>query len=115
VTIGKKQNKDRQGMKSARKSASQGYYDRLRPEQDKNNKRRDRRWQAITSIKRTMEIMGTPGGHVMVLGILDIEYFLIYFALTKSYPRKEKYGSAKEYTLRLKKNVVLGFIICQKE
>jgi hypothetical protein len=28
VTIGKKQNKDQQGMKSARKSASQGYYDR---------------------------------------------------------------------------------------
>jgi hypothetical protein len=26
-----------------------------------------------------------------------IEYFLIYFALTKSYPRKEKSGSAEEY------------------
>jgi hypothetical protein len=25
-----------------------------------------------TPIKRSMEIMGTPGGHVMVLGILDI-------------------------------------------
>jgi hypothetical protein len=42
VTIGKKENKDQQGIKSARKSASQGYHDRLRPEQDnKNNKGRD--------------------------------------------------------------------------